>query len=149
MAHWRLFYHFVWATKNREPLITPDIEQIMYGYLCGKAAYKEATVYAVGGYLEHLHVVASVHPKVAPSDFVHRIKGSTSHYINKLFRPNGRSLYFQGGYGVHSISGKQLQGTINYVRNQKRHHEENEVIPLFERWDSDNDPPTVAQHPPT
>ena len=26
MAYWRLFYHFVWTTKNREPLLTPDIE---------------------------------------------------------------------------------------------------------------------------
>ena len=26
MAFWRLYYHVVWATKNREPLITPEIE---------------------------------------------------------------------------------------------------------------------------
>lgn len=143
MAHWRLFYHFVWATKNRAHYITADVEQLMYGYLCGKIAYKEATVYAVGGYRDHIHVVASVHPKVSLSNFVHRIKGSTSHYINRVVRPNNRALYFQDGYGVHSFSGKQLDGIIEYVRNQPQHHQQNDLIHLLERWDSDNDPPTA------
>jgi len=26
MPKWRLCYHFVWTTKNREPLVTTDIE---------------------------------------------------------------------------------------------------------------------------
>lgn len=148
MAHWRLFYHFVWGTKDRKPCITPDIEQIMYGYLCGKIANQDATVYAVGGYLDHIHVVASVRPKVAPSNFVHRIKGSTSHHINRLIRPHGQPLYFQGGYGVHSLSGKQLAGVVDYVRNQKQHHEKNDLIALLERWESDDNPPTTYQFPP-
>jgi REP element-mobilizing transposase RayT len=27
MAFWRLYYHLVWATKNREHLIQPEIEK--------------------------------------------------------------------------------------------------------------------------
>jgi len=30
---WRLFYHFVWATKNRELLVTPDVELRLHGML--------------------------------------------------------------------------------------------------------------------
>jgi putative transposase len=37
MALWRLYYHIIWATKKREPLITNDIEKKLYGYLIGKA----------------------------------------------------------------------------------------------------------------
>ena len=36
MAFWRLFYHIVWATKGREPLITQELEAELYGYLRGK-----------------------------------------------------------------------------------------------------------------
>lgn len=27
MPYWQLFYHLVWSTKNREPLITPIVEK--------------------------------------------------------------------------------------------------------------------------
>lgn len=37
MALWRLYYHLVWATKNRSPLITSDIEPKLYDYIIGKA----------------------------------------------------------------------------------------------------------------
>jgi putative transposase len=38
MPFWRLYYHLVWATKNREPLIVPQIEPRLYAYLVHKAA---------------------------------------------------------------------------------------------------------------
>ena len=38
MAFWRLYYHLVWATKNREHLIHPTIEDRLYGYIINKAA---------------------------------------------------------------------------------------------------------------
>jgi REP element-mobilizing transposase RayT len=28
MPYWRMFYHIVWTTKHRAPLITPDLEGI-------------------------------------------------------------------------------------------------------------------------
>ncbi|GEM_PF-7011307 len=37
MAYWRLFYHLVWATKNREPLINSFLEDELRGFLVGKA----------------------------------------------------------------------------------------------------------------
>ena len=33
MGYWRLFYHFVWTTKNREQFLTPDIELRVHGML--------------------------------------------------------------------------------------------------------------------
>ena len=29
----KLFYHFVWATKNRLPLLTPIVEEPLFPYL--------------------------------------------------------------------------------------------------------------------
>lgn len=37
MALWRLYYHLVWATKEREPLIIPNRETAIYHYIVGKA----------------------------------------------------------------------------------------------------------------
>ena len=36
MAYWRLFYHFVWATKNRTRLLTPELEPHVHRYSISK-----------------------------------------------------------------------------------------------------------------
>ena len=57
MPYWQLFYHIVWSTKNREPLLTPEIEPIIYGYLRAKAIGLGAVVFALNGVLDHVHLV--------------------------------------------------------------------------------------------
>jgi putative transposase len=78
MPYWQLFYHIVWSTKNREPLLTPEAEPIIYGFLRNKALGLEANVYALNGYLDHTHLVASIPPKIAISKFVGQIKAVAS-----------------------------------------------------------------------
>jgi putative transposase len=34
MSFWRLYYHLVWATKNREHLSQPETENRLYAYKC-------------------------------------------------------------------------------------------------------------------
>ena len=44
MPYWRLFYHMIWGTVNREPLIQPDMEEQLYAYLVRKAAELDISV---------------------------------------------------------------------------------------------------------
>jgi putative transposase len=37
MAFWRTYYHLIWATSARQPLITPEKESELYGYIIGKS----------------------------------------------------------------------------------------------------------------
>ena len=62
MTYWRLYDRPVWATKNRDPLITPEIEGNPYGYLNRKAALHKARVYAINGDEQYIHVVVSIPP---------------------------------------------------------------------------------------
>ena len=133
MTYWRLYYHLVWATKNREPLITPEIEGNLYGYLSRKAASHKATVYAINGDEQHIHVVASIPPSIAVSEFAKSLKGSSSHHLNHLPDSEG-NFGWQRGYGVLSFGKKQLDFVVRYVQDQKRHHQEKTgVIPALER----------------
>ena len=148
MPYWRLFYHIVFATKNREPLITPDIEDELHGYLTGKATALGAIVYAVNGIEDHVHIVASVPPKIALSDFIGQIKGAASHHINHLPGRAGLLFDWQRGYGVLSFGQKQLDWVADYARDQKRHHREGTIVAALERVEAIDDGPALQQWGP-
>jgi len=132
MPYWQLFYHIVWATKNREPLLIPQVEPVIHGYLHNKAIDLEATVYALNGYLDHVHIVASIPPKIAVSKFVGQIKAVASVKFNQS-RPNDTPFYWQEEYGVFSFDRKRLPNFVAYVERQKEHHSQGKIIPVLER----------------
>ena len=120
MSYWRLFYHFVWTTKNREPLLTPDIELRVHGFLRNEADTKlHAPLCFVNGMPDHIHVLASVRPAVSPADFVKPLKGASSRWISLEFK---RAFEWQEGYGVLSVSEENAQRVLEYIKHQKQHH---------------------------
>ncbi len=140
MALWRLYYHLVWGTKNRQPLIDSKREARLYPYIVSKADSLNCIIHAINGTDTHVHVVASIPPKIAIAEFVKLIKGSSSHHLNQNF-PDQPKFIWQEGYGVFSLGGKQLDKAIAYVENQKIHHQHNTTISMLERIDHNNDPP--------
>ncbi|TAK32791.1 MAG: IS200/IS605 family transposase [Chloroflexota bacterium] len=132
MSYWRLFYHIVWATRNREPLIGAEVAADLYQVIAGKATQLGAIVHAVGGIEDHVHVATSVPPKLALSEFIGQLKGSSAHLANhKLALPV--TFAWQAEYGVLSFDGKQLARIIAYVQEQKQHHAQGTLIPVLER----------------
>jgi putative transposase len=128
-----LLNHLVWSTKERLPLIKPDKEAELYGYIIGKADYLGCITHAINGTENHIHIVASIPPSLSISQFVKRIKGSSSHHWNHTLATNLDKLYWQDGYGVFSLGSKQLETAVNYVKNQKIHHSQGTAIAALER----------------
>ena len=134
MPYWQLFYHIVWATKNRLPLLTPDIEVVIYDLLRRKAIGLGATVFALGGVLEHVHMVVAIPPKISVAKFIGQIKAVASTKFNKSGLTEG-SFFWQEEYGVFSFDSKRLPNYIAYVERQKQHHAQHTTIPILERTD--------------
>jgi len=133
MAFWKLYYHLVWATKNREHLIKPEIEGRLYGYLVNKAAELEVYIYAINSWYDHIHLVISIPPKHAVAYVVKRLKGASSYDLNHT----GRLDYhfsWQRGYGALSLGERQRPQAEAYVVNQKEHHERQAVNAWLERY---------------
>jgi putative transposase len=145
MALWRLYYHLVWATKNREPLIDKQREDELYSYLIGKADSLKCIIHAANGTEDHIHVIASIPPVLSIADFVKQIKGSSAHYLNHLGSNNETYFGWQTGYGVFSMGHKQLEQAVSYVNNQKLHHAQGTVIPSLEMDMNEEDMPEHYQ----
>jgi putative transposase len=133
MSFWRTYYHLIWSTQSRLPLITPDRESELYGYIIGKADAIGCIVHAIGGVEDHIHLVSSIPPKISVSEFVKTIKGSSAYHLNHTPSASGLAFNWQHGYGVLTLGGKQLDYAKNYVNNQKNHHCAGTAIAGLER----------------
>ncbi len=54
MSYWRLFYHVIWGTRERLPLIVAEVEAPLHAAVADKARKMEAIVHAVGGVEDHV-----------------------------------------------------------------------------------------------
>ena len=132
MPYWRLFYHFVWGTRNREPLIVREWERSLHNVIVAKAKDLGAFVYRAGGTDDHVHLVVSVPPKIALSTFIGQVKGNSSHFVNHELHPDV-PFAWQAEYGVVSFGGAKLDMVVQYVMNQRQHHAQGETIAMLER----------------
>jgi len=123
MSFWRTYYHIVWATSERHPLISTNIEELLFAYIVNKAGELGVFIFAIGGWVDHIHLVAAIPPKLAVSQVVKRLKGSSSRYINQALGDE-YTFAWQGGYGILTLSESQRKVAEEYVRNQKVHHQQ-------------------------
>ncbi len=138
MTFWRLHYHIIWATLEREPSLIGDREKMFYGVLYNKGQELGLIIHAAGNVENHVHIVVSIPPRMAVAECVRQIKGASAHAINQM--PGGIGNFkWQSGYGAISIDELSLPTVIAYANNQKEHHRRNQFTPLYERMDDDED----------
>ena len=99
--------------------------------------------HGVGGTDDHMHVVVTISPTVAISEWIGMLKGASSHFINHRIA-NRRVLTWQVGYGVVSFGTKDLPWVLEYVRNQREHHAAGRTSARLERIE-----PTDSSDEPT
>ena len=118
-----LNYHFVFSTKNREPWLTPDIEERIWKYLGGIARDKGLKALQVGGCGNHVHVLLSLPPTITVSKAVQLLKGASSRWIHETFKDLS-AFAWQDGYGAFTVGLSQIPDTTRYIENQREHHRE-------------------------
>ena len=96
------------------------IEAELYDYIKAKAQSLNCQIDAIDGIVDHIHLIVSIPNHRAIADVVMRIKESSSHHLNHTYA--NQTSAWQRAYAVFSLVGKQLQGAIAYVENQKQHH---------------------------
>ena len=144
MPYCQLFYHIVWSTKGREPRLTAEVEPVIHGYLRSKAIGLGATVFALNGVADHVHLVVTIPPKIAVSRFIGQVKAVASTKFNKS-KFKQQPFFWQEEYGAFSFDAKRLPNYIAYVERQKEHHAQGTIIRILER--SDESVPKIVREP--
>lgn len=135
-AYSELVYHFVWATRNRQPLIRPKVEALLLPYLAEKCRELGYILHAAGCTEDHVHVLLTLKATDVVAEVAKSLKGSSSHYLNGELGC-GVVLYWQRGYGVLTLRKKDVPTVTDYIARQKQHHASGgQVIPKLERVES-------------
>lgn len=117
----QLYLHCVWATWDRLPLITPDVEPRLYAAVAAKCRELKCVPLTIGGVEDHVHLVLRLHTTVPVARLLKEVKGSSSHLVTHEIAP-GRFFKWQGAYGAFTFAKADLARVKAYVEQQKEHH---------------------------
>jgi len=134
--------HVVFSTKNRHPMITPEVEPELYAYLGGTIKNLDSRCLAAGGTSNHVHLLISQSKNMALSRLMEEIKKSSSKWI-KTKGTALRSFAWQEGYGAFSIGQSQVEALQRYIAAQKDRHRkqtfEEELVTLLKKYQVEYD----------
>ena len=117
-----ILIHCVWSTKDREPVLTPQIRERLWPYLGGIARENGIKSIAIGGVADHVHALVSLPSTLSTAKALQLLKANSSKWIHGTF-PTLRAFAWQEGYGAFSISVSGVEQTVEYIRNQEGHHQ--------------------------
>ena len=126
-----IYLHLVWATRNREPLITPELREQLYPFLEMQIKHLGCQVLAIGGMPDHVHVIVRVPTTICAAQLLKQVKGSSSAFANDFLRRTPYSRW-QEGAGTFSLCPPFLAKAIRYVANQESHHAAGALWPTLE-----------------
>jgi REP element-mobilizing transposase RayT len=121
MSYVSSFFHCVFSTKERRPLITPALSQRLWPFLGGIARQNKMKAIAIGGAQDHIHLLLSLPPALSIAKAMQLIKGGSSKWIHETFLEQ-RLFAWQEKYGAFSVSFSQLDRISQYIKDQAEHH---------------------------
>ena len=81
MSHVVLYYHIIWRTKRSERTIAEAYDRDLYAYILGYCERKHCKLIRIGGASDHLHMLVTIRPDIAVSDFMQVLKVETSKWM--------------------------------------------------------------------
>lgn len=118
-------YHIVWSVKYRRKVLNCTIEQDMKNIFQEIATDKGFEIDRVEvGELDHVHVFASAHPKVAPSYIVKMLKGISARKLF-LLHPQLKQKLWKGhlwnsSYYIETVESISEDAIKAYIAKQSK-----------------------------
>ena len=116
-----LTYHMVLVTKRRRGVLTGEALRVANWLVRARCESRGGSLREFGGEPDHLHMLVSLPPTAALSDFANAVKTSTSRMLRRDFpeiRAAGPALW-SPSYFVCTCGGASLERVKDYVRSQQ------------------------------
>ena len=83
MSFVKVWIHFVWSTKNRQPFMSDEIRPKVFRHIRENAQSKGIYLDFINGYTDHVHCLISLGVDQTLEKIMQLIKGESSFWINK------------------------------------------------------------------
>jgi REP-associated tyrosine transposase len=113
--------HIVFSTKERRPLLLPDVRERVWAYQSRILQNLECTSITVGGVADHVHVLCNLTKKFPTAKVLEILKKDSSKFI-KTLGTNFHDFHWQDGYGLFGVSPSHFEVVKQYIANQELHH---------------------------
>ena len=121
MSYISSYHHCVFSTKERRPLIKPELRDRLWPFLGGIARQNKMKAIEVGGVEDHVHILLSIPATMSISKALQLIKGGSSKWVHETF-PEHREFAWQEKYGAFSVSESRVESVVEYIKGQAEHH---------------------------
>jgi putative transposase len=147
MAHTytNLLTHALFSTKDRLPLVRPEVKSDLYAYM-GIISNLKGKPVLINGPRDHVHVLFVLPATISLADFMEKLKANSSKWVKE--RWPGRAFAWQTGYAAFSVSQSKLSEVKAYISGQEGHHRKltyrEEVVALLKKQGVEFDPRFVV-----
>lgn len=126
MSYTKLLYHIIFSTKYRRKTIPNEQSDKLYRYIWGFIEKHKCVLYRINGMPDHIHIFVQLHPTIAVSTFVKKLKNATHFWLdeNKVDFPDFES--WSVGYCALSYCERDKEMIVNYIKKQREHHKAEE-----------------------
>ena len=133
---WQIHYHIVFPVKYRQAVLDEAVTTIIQETAAEMAERFPIEMEASGTDQNHIHLLCSAHPKVAPGRMVQRFKRLTAREIFRRKPAVQRVLwggeFWSDGYYVATVGERANWQTVErYVQRQGQPREDLRQIRLF------------------
>ncbi len=119
----QIYLHLVFSTKDRKPFLhDKTVREELHKYLAGTCNNLNCPTLQIGEVADHVHILCRFGRSISLRDLLRGLKIESS----KWTKTKGDVLadfYWQNGYGAFSISPSHVEGLIEYIRGQEKHHQ--------------------------
>ena len=134
-------YHIVWVPKYRFRILSGAVKELLDEWIRQISEWKGVEILELTICTDHIHLVASIPPKLSISDYMGILKGRTAIKIFKSFpglklRPYWGNHFWARGYFVSTIriDEEEIKRYVAYQEERERQEEsQGKEFDLFQR----------------
>lgn len=116
-----IWVNVVFSTKDRIPFLNWNIRGEVCDWIKKKSWEAGINVDMVNGVEDHLHLLIKMKTSQNVAEVISFIKGGASKWLNEKYNWE-TGFAWQQGYGVFSVSQKDINRVRAYIFNQEKHH---------------------------
>jgi putative transposase len=119
----RLYFHLVWTTYERVPVIDRTVAVFLCDHLREQARRHSLRILAIGCVRTHIHLLVTTGTELRFPFIVGQLKGGSSYAVNRECLAGAEHQFrWAPGYTIETVSPRSVPMVRAYLRAQPQHH---------------------------